>query len=384
MQKIFKIVAGFILAIAIFVAAIFMFTGGMVKDTKAFFTALKNNDTAKANDYLSTRFVQATTIDEFKAYFDKSDLADYKDSRWFNRSIENNTAKIEGTISTESGQKIPLTVSFVKESGKWKISAINIKDAGLVIAKENTPSPKEQLRLVYESMAAFANSLEEQSMESFHNYVSLAFGKQFSVDKFEEIFKDYYSDAKQFRNTIANSSPVFDKEPFVNEDNVLTIEGYYPSGDLNLEFDQKYIKEDLAWKLSSFYFEVVDNTISLNIPNKDEQLKLVAESMNIFTESLKEKSMQRLYNHAALLWTNDRDLQYFENGFAGFYDKAQNFENITSGSSPIIEPEATINDARILELKGYYPADDLKLRFEQGYVKEGLAWKLIGFRFKVE
>ncbi len=381
-MKILKWIAAFAVVMAVLLAGIFMFTGGMVKDTKDFFIALKNNDTAKAASYLSKTFTDSTSVEELKDFFDNSSLADYKDSSWGSRNITNDTAVIKGSVITESGQKIPLSVSFVKELGKWKILTIDIRKVGLN-SKINIPSPNEQVELVNEAMTVFSSSLEAGSMAGFYSFLSKLLQKQKTLEEFEKIFASYYPDAPDFRYTTTKSSPVFKQAAFVNEFNELVIEGYYPSGKVNLEFDQKYIREGSAWKLNGFFIEIVDAE-SYAIPTKEEQLKLVNDSMAAFVQSLKNKSMQNFYDHVSVLWRNDQDLATFENNFSGIYDRAEDFENMVTGSSPIFEPEAFIDDERILEIKAYYPAGDLKLSFEQSYALEALDWKLIGFRFKVE
>lgn len=60
----------FAVVVAMIGASVFMFTGDIVKDTRVFLTALKNDDTAKADTYLSNNFLEGTFIDEFKNYFD--------------------------------------------------------------------------------------------------------------------------------------------------------------------------------------------------------------------------------------------------------------------------------------------------------------------------
>lgn len=143
MSRRLKMGAGFVVLIAATVALVFTLTAGMVKDSKTFFTALKNNDIAKASSYLSTSFRNATSIEEFKKYFDSSDLAAYKDSSWGSRSIQNDMGELKGSIKTESGQKIPLTINFVKEDGKWKILSIDIKNTGLNATGLDISKPNE-------------------------------------------------------------------------------------------------------------------------------------------------------------------------------------------------------------------------------------------------
>jgi len=46
-----------------------------------------------------------------------------------------------------------------------------------------------------------------------------------------------------------NVSPIFDEKPSMNEENVLLINGYYPSKPNQVFFRQEYVYEGLGWKL---------------------------------------------------------------------------------------------------------------------------------------
>jgi len=250
-----KLGGGFLMVIAITIAAVFMYTGGMTKDAKAFFTALKNNDIAKASTYLSKNFTDSTSIEEFQAFFDSSILADYKDSSWNSRSVKNGLGEIIGTVKTEAGQKIPLTVSFIKEDGKWKISSINIDNAGFNLGNAGLPTADEQVELVVASMKAFSDSLDKQSMEGFRNHVSAFWRNQQDINKFEEDFSSVYVSTEAFHQVVTNASPIFYQEPSIDDNGILLIEGYYPSGENKLNFEQQYLREGLAWKLIQFNFK---------------------------------------------------------------------------------------------------------------------------------
>ena len=256
MKTFVKIIGGLTIAIAIVIAAVFMLTGGMSNEAKALFTALKNNDSAKASTYLSKNFTDATSIEELKNYFDTSSLADYKDSSWNSRSIKNNRGKLNGIIKTESAKTIPLTLNFIKEDGKWKISAINIDNTGLNLNATDLPTADEQAELVMASMKAFSDSLDKQSMEGFRNYVSAFWRNLRDIDSFESDFSKVYPSADVFSQLITSVDPVISQEASIDDDGVLLIKGYYPSGENKLNFRQDYIREGLTWKLIQFNFQV--------------------------------------------------------------------------------------------------------------------------------
>jgi len=247
-----KLLVILVLVVAMIVASVFMFTGGMVKDTKAFFVALKNDDTAKASGYLSKNFLESTSIEELKKYFDASNIADYKDSSWGSRSVVNNQAEISGSIKTESAKTVPLSIKFIKEGGKWKISAINLASTGLN-SGNIIPNEEAQVQLVIDSMKAFADSVANKSMAVFRNHVSALWRNQQDLQKFEDNFDSIYG---QNFSSVLNYSPVFSQESKIDEDGVMLIKGYYPMKNNKMNFEQEYIKEGLKWKLVAFSFNI--------------------------------------------------------------------------------------------------------------------------------
>ena len=57
-----------------------------------------------------------------------------------------------------------------------------------------------------------------------------------------------------------NQEISFDKDTFLNQDDVMIIEGHYTSKPKQLNFHQKYMLEGLRWKLVAIRINVVDPT----------------------------------------------------------------------------------------------------------------------------
>jgi hypothetical protein len=253
MNKLVKILLGiagfFILAIA----AIFYFTADMVTLTDEFFTAVKNKDMKKAYTYLSEDFQASTSQSELENYLEKNRISKFKEASWGSRSINGGRGTLIGSITTESGGVVPVTLSFVKGENGWKIYSIQKPSSGIhqEASPLQLPSEHKQIGLVNQSILVFAESVNEKSMAKFHSHVSNLWQQQFTVQKFNEVFSPFYELGVDL-TILKNYSPIFNRKPSIDENGVMVISGFYPTKPQQFHFEQKYTYEGLGWKLMGF------------------------------------------------------------------------------------------------------------------------------------
>ena len=116
-------------------------------------------DMQRARSYLAVDFRATTSEDELRQFLGRSALLDYSQSHWSNRQVSiGGTGHLEGDVSTKSGGKIPLTLTFVKENGGWKIYSIQKSRAGLVAESggQAIPSKTEAAKLAVDTTLSFA------------------------------------------------------------------------------------------------------------------------------------------------------------------------------------------------------------------------------------
>src|SRR5260370_22168189 len=102
----------------------------MVDVSDTFFKDVAAGDMQRARSYLAADFRATTSEDELRSFLGRSALLDYSQSHWSNRQVSiGGTGHLEGDVSTKSGGKIPLTLTFVKENGGWKIYSIQKSQA---------------------------------------------------------------------------------------------------------------------------------------------------------------------------------------------------------------------------------------------------------------
>jgi len=249
--KIFlKVLAGIGGVIVLAIVAVMYMTGGMTEIADKFFTAAKSDNYDVAYSFLSEDFQSGTSKEQLKSYLTNNSLDKFEEASWNNRSINGGRGELSGSITTETGGVVPISLSFIKGKDDWKIYSIKKPSSGI---QEETmsikmPSEQEQVVLVSDSMHVFAVSVKEKSMSKMFNHVSNLWQNQFSVDKFDEAFASFY----QFGDALLvldQHSPQFSEKATIDENGVLILKGLYPTKPNQIYFVQKYIYEGLNWKL---------------------------------------------------------------------------------------------------------------------------------------
>jgi hypothetical protein len=106
-------------------AVVFGTTGGLVTTADAFFSALEQGDYDTAYASLSEEFHGNTTIEELRSFAQESALADYSESTWWERSVSGDEGFLDGEVQTRGGQRIPVSITLLKENDDWKIYQID-------------------------------------------------------------------------------------------------------------------------------------------------------------------------------------------------------------------------------------------------------------------
>lgn len=253
MKKFVKILLGIIGVVTIAIVAIFFFTAGMVNSADEFFAAVKSKNMDKAYSYFSKDFQANTSKSNLESFLEKNLIHEFKEANWRSRSINNGRGSLIGSITTESGGVVPITLSFVKGENGWKIYSIQKPASG--IQKETSslqlPTEQEQVKLVTDAVLAFSESVNEKNMSTFHSHVSNLWQQQFTVEQFDETFGAFYA-ANLNLTILKNFTPTFNNKPSINKEGVMIISGYYPTKPDQFHFEQKYIYEGIGWKLLGF------------------------------------------------------------------------------------------------------------------------------------
>ena len=256
MKTFLKVIVGVFVAIVLLVAAIFYFTAGLADAADTFFKAVKRQDFAAARASMSEEFKASTSEAALREFLAKSALLNYKEASWNKREISNGRGELNGTIVTENGGSIPITLTFVKENGAWKIYSIQKPSAGLKggdTSSSDLPRQDEQMTLVRQTLRDFTASLRAHSMAHFRDAASQLWQEQFPLEKFEDSFGSAYDGTAVFESA-ADATPQLEYADRLGDEGQLVVSGTVKGAKL-IEFQAKYIREGTAWKLIGFRFK---------------------------------------------------------------------------------------------------------------------------------
>jgi len=122
------VLAGFVVLIIAVAGLIFwgvwQATAEPVAAARAQLEAINLDDYERAHSYFSARLRELRTAEDFRAYVEENQAAlKTTDSTFSNRSIENNVAKLRGTLTGRDGRTTPVRYVLVKENDRWVIDS---------------------------------------------------------------------------------------------------------------------------------------------------------------------------------------------------------------------------------------------------------------------
>ena len=137
------------------------------------------------------------------------------------------------------------------------------------------------------------------------------------------------------------------------------------------------------WKINAIRKLLAGVRDTEQIPSQEEQRKLIGETMHLFALSVKEHSMEKIYNHLSNTWKRQWTMDQFEKSFSPFYTFGSELM-VVDRITPKFPENATINKDDLLVIKGIYPTHPKQLFFTHKYIYEGLGWKLLGLKVEVK
>lgn len=257
-MKKFLIVLGSIAAgAALILAVVFYATSGAVESADGFFKSVAAGDFERAKTYLAEEFKSSTSDEELLAFLERSELDDYASSDWGGRSVDTSSGKLTGKVITSSGGAIPITVTFVREGGEWKIYYIERESSGLSdrAAEVSLPTRTEAAEIVKATTKDFAVAVNAKDLGSFHATASDAFREQVPLEKLNESFSAFLTQDIDL-TVLQNYEPMFTSEPALSADGVLAVEGYFPTTPSRAWFSYTYVYRGVGWKLLGIDFNV--------------------------------------------------------------------------------------------------------------------------------
>lgn len=122
---------------------------------------------------------------------------------------------------------------------------------------------------------------------------------------------------------------------------------------------------------------VLASTAGIRAPSDDQVVELADRSMRVFMTSVREKSMQTLWNHVSLQLKEKFSVAQLDEAFKAFYELSITGDPL-AGKSPIFTAGPMIDGNSNLVVDGYYTTSPSRVSFHLVFAMEGRAWKVVG------
>ena len=122
---------------------------------------------------------------------------------------------------------------------------------------------------------------------------------------------------------------------------------------------------------------ILASAADIQAPSDDQVVELADRAMRVFITSVREKSMQALWNHVSRQLREQFSVAQLDEAFKSFYSVPITGEPL-AGKSPIFTAGPTIDGNSNLVVDGYYATTPSRVSFHLVFAMEGRAWKVVG------
>lgn len=259
-KTIFMILGGIVVAVAAIVALVFYATSGITGAADKFFEQARGGDASAAFALTSAELRNTTSPEQLAAFIEANRFDQVTETSWSSRSIENNLGKLEGSVTLADGGVIPISMELVKEADGWKVSFIELRNAGLSggagpqTARDegggDVPPDNVILNSVRFHTGLFLDSVRRREFEYF---------KEFWVDEIT------LAELEQLAAPIVGETEAIaaleDARPVVESVSPIGGGGFRVAGHLSApphryDYTYAYMPDGEQWRLASFEYEL--------------------------------------------------------------------------------------------------------------------------------
>jgi len=251
MKKKVLLVIGIVAGVALLGGVVaFAATRGLPNAAAAFLTLIEQGRFDEAYHSTAAAFRHETDEDLFVAFISRTLLPEYAGASWSSRVIENGIGRLDGTVKTKDGARIPVTLEFVKEEGDWKVLSMQMADAGFVRTDGAVPIPPGEvlIRLTNDAVEELAHAINGRDFNAFYGSISRLWQRQTTPEELHRAFTLFTAQNINLLPAL-ETPPLFDAPPSVDASGVLALEGHYPVEQKPVGFTLKFIHEEDDWKL---------------------------------------------------------------------------------------------------------------------------------------
>jgi len=122
-----KVLIGIVVFIVGVIALAMWATSGIVKVAEDQLALMKAGDFSGAYALTSGMFKEATSLENFTEFVNSYKvLSENADVSFSERSVENDTGYLYGTVIAADGTAMVIEYQLIKENGEWRIIGINL------------------------------------------------------------------------------------------------------------------------------------------------------------------------------------------------------------------------------------------------------------------
>jgi hypothetical protein len=222
--------------------------GGVSGAADPFLQALERRDFVAAAAQRTQRFQEAVPHDAFERFLKDSKVGMYAGGSWSGWQIQDGVGTVDGSITTATGEVLPLRLSFLKEDGGWKVDAIQPLREGADDAARTTPTPIQAVALVRDATLLFAQGVAARDFTALREASAPEFQATATVADLDAQFQGFVDAGIDLR-ALEGVPPNLSADPGVDGNGVLRLVGYYAADGLKLDFDYKFVYRYTGWRL---------------------------------------------------------------------------------------------------------------------------------------
>jgi len=241
-----------------------------------FFAALEKGDARSAYDGAAFAFQAGQTFEAFSSNARELGLVGGKPPAWTRRDFQATEARLDGTVTTQTGTPLQVSITLTPEGGAWKLFTLRTstpdehwepEDRFTMVGKgvgfndvyhQPMPSQKDLALLVHETMGEFNTAIQSGDFHAFYRSISQQWRQGYRTNGetvagvTEKMIKDHFQgfiDDKIDLSVVQGLPPVFDRLPLINQDGLLVLDGHFNTPQFRADFHMEYTYELPRWKL---------------------------------------------------------------------------------------------------------------------------------------
>lgn len=256
-----KVVLGGVAFLGLLLGLVFWITGGAADASDDFFAKVQKGEMDQAYELLTEDFQAGTPKDQLQRFLTATALDRVVETSWSSRSIENNVATLKGSVTTDTGGVIPVTVVLVNSDAGWKIHGIEKEKSGVSGAADmpTLPPAETQREIAGATTDVFIESIEAGDMTALHQDSSSFLQEQATVEKLNAALLEVLG-ADESMSVLKGKKPFLARPAELDEDGTMAVFGYYDTLPDRYEFRYRYVYEGSEWKLLGISNRVVPSS----------------------------------------------------------------------------------------------------------------------------